>query len=61
MTGAYLRVNRDGKWCNVEIDAMTDNELDELEVSQSERGWLWAKFLAKYIRDEIAPQFEEVV
>ena len=53
MTGAYLRVKRDGSWTNVEVDQLTNDELDKLELDQPERGWLWAKYLAKWIRDNV--------
>lgn len=53
MTGAYVRVFRDGRWENVQIDQLTDDELDQLEKDQPERGWVWAKFLAKWIRDNV--------
>ena len=53
MTGAYLRTKRNGKWENIEIDQLTDKELDELAEQQPEKGWIWAKFLAKWIRDNI--------
>jgi len=53
MTGAYLRIQRDDKWHNVEIDQLTDDELGQLEKDQPDRGWFWAKFLAKWIRDNI--------
>jgi len=54
MTGAYLRIKRDGKWGNIEIDQLKDSELDQLALDQGEqRGWVWAKFLAKWIRDNI--------
>lgn len=26
MTGAYLRVQREGKWCNIEVEHLTDEE-----------------------------------
>ena len=29
MTGAYLRVKRDGKWENIEIEFLTDAEREE--------------------------------
>ncbi len=50
-TGAYLSVKRNGKWQAVEIDQLTNLELEELEQQQPESGWIWAKFLAKWIRD----------
>ena len=30
MTGAYLRVNRNGKWENIEVEHLTDKEREEL-------------------------------
>jgi len=51
MTGAFIRIKRDGKWTEVEIDKMTNDELDQFASEYPERGWMWAKFLAKYIRD----------
>lgn len=57
MTGAYLRTKRDNRWENIEVDQLTDAELDELERSQgAERGWVWAKFLAKWIRENVKEQ-----
>lgn len=53
MTGACVRVERDGKWESIEVDQLTDGELDALCDQQPERGWVWAKFLAKWIRDNI--------
>ena len=51
MTGAYVRILRDGKWDNIEIDQMTDEELDQfLKPDDSKR---WAVFLAKWIRDHV--------
>ena len=52
MTGLFVRVERSGMWQNIEIDQLTDAELDAFAVAQGEqRGWVWAKALAKYIRD----------
>lgn len=56
MTGAYVRIKRGGEWCAVEIDRLTDEELDELERSAGSspaEGWKWAKFLAKWIRETV--------
>lgn len=58
MTGAYLRVQRDGTWMNVEIDLMTDSELEALAERQPDRGWTWAIFLARWIRDNVQVQEE---
>lgn len=53
-TGAYVRVERDGKPQNLEIDELRDYELDQLEKDQPNRGWQWAKYLAKWIRDNVS-------
>lgn len=53
MTGAYIRIERDGKWQSIEIDQLTDEELESFSKQQPEDGWKWAKFLAGWIRDNI--------
>jgi hypothetical protein len=53
MTGAYIRIQRDGRWQNIEIDQLTDAELKEMELRFPDRGWWWAKFLAAWIRDNV--------
>jgi len=53
MTGAYIRIKRDGKWQNIEIDQLTDRELETFAERQPDMGWKWAKFLARWIRDSI--------
>jgi len=35
MTGAYLRVKRDGKWKSVEVEYLTDNERSLLLQNRS--------------------------
>ena len=52
-TGAHLRIMRGNEWDNVEIDQLTDQELEQVEREQPDRGWVWAKFLAKWIRDNV--------
>ncbi len=52
-TGAYVRIERDGQICNVEIDQLTDMELDVFAWNNENDGWRWAKFLAKWIRDNV--------
>jgi hypothetical protein len=57
MTGAYLRVKRDDQWQNIEIDQMTDAELDDMERRSGDDpayAWSWVKFLAKWIRDNVS-------
>ncbi len=55
MTGAYVRIERAGRWQNVEFDELTPDEFDAFAAAQPEqRGWVWAKFLAQWIRDNVA-------
>jgi hypothetical protein len=56
MTGAYIRVQRDGRWDKVEIDQLTDAELAEMAASKPNDGWMWAIFLAKWIRDNVGEE-----
>ena len=53
MTGAYVRIERDGKWESIEIDQLSDEELKAIQVDRREDGWFWAKFLARWIRDNV--------
>lgn len=52
MTGAYVRIERDGKWQAVELDELTDVELEIFFRGEPEC-WKWAKFLAAWIRDNV--------
>lgn len=53
-TGFYVRVQRDGKWQNVELDALTDEELRAFFGDQSgDRCRTWAIALAAWIRDHV--------
>ena len=46
MTGAYLRVKREGVWQNVEIEYLTDEERNELfKESDSEELLKWLNFM----------------
>ena len=46
MTGAYLRVQREGVWQNVEIEYLTDTERMELfKESDSEELLKWLNFI----------------
>jgi hypothetical protein len=51
MTEAYVRVQRNDEWLSIEIDQLTNEELDALAEAQPKDGWKWAKFLAGWIRD----------
>ncbi len=52
-TGAFVRVERDGKWQNIEIDQLTDDELIDFAEKHPHVGWKWAMVLAKWIRDNV--------
>ena len=46
MTGAYLRVNRGGKWQNVEIEYLTEGERRELfKEAGTEEVLKWLNFM----------------
>jgi hypothetical protein len=48
MTGAYLRVKREGIWQNVEIEYLSDEERNELfKESDSEEVLRWLNFMCK--------------
>lgn len=62
MTGIWVRVERAGRWVNVEFDQLTDAELghfcarkigslpaDEAAIE----GWNWAKAMARWIREHV--------
>jgi hypothetical protein len=58
MTGIYVRVRRDDQWQSVEIDRLTDAELDAfvLDVMGDGHAWTLAdllKGLAKWVRDHV--------
>lgn len=61
MTNIWVRIKRDnGDFDNVEIDDMTDSELDRFITNQREvaknDGWNWMKVLAVWIRDNVRVQ-----
>ena len=46
MTGAYLRIKREGKWQNVEIEYLSDKERNELfKESSTEDVLKWLNFM----------------
>lgn len=57
MTGYFVRVERNGRWQNLEIETLTDAELDALQTIEishhGSSGWQWTKALAKWIRDNV--------
>jgi len=58
MTGAYVRIKRGEGWCNIEIDQLTDEELDQFLTKENSKKW--ATFLAKFLRDNVFYQVEEI-
>jgi hypothetical protein len=40
MTGAYLRVQRDGRWQNIEVEHLTNSEREELLKDENLMNWL---------------------
>ena len=53
ITGAFVRIERDGKWQNIEINQLTDDELKSFSKKYPDAGWRWAIFLAKWVRDNV--------
>lgn len=51
MTGAIVYITRNNKKQGVDIDQLTDPELDAFFKAHPDEGCLWAKYLAKWIRD----------
>ena len=62
MTGAYLRIQREGKWQNVEIEYLTDGERLELfKESSTEELLKWLNFMCKQYEGlvlEVINEFE---
>jgi hypothetical protein len=54
MTNIYVRIKRNGQWEPIEMDQLTDAEMDAFISSQGDRsGWPFVKALAKWIRDTV--------
>jgi hypothetical protein len=56
MTGIYVRVERNGRSLDLELDELTDEELMHFGRRQLERGldgWPWVQALAVWIRDNV--------
>jgi hypothetical protein len=61
MTGAYLRAIRNGKWDNVEVEHLTDEELrDKFLTRPPEELVNWMAMLCAKLR-EIEPIFNGLV
>ena len=51
MTGSFLRVEREGKWENIEVEHLTDIELNEIIGSRSKEEIMdWLLFTCSVIR-----------
>lgn len=61
MTGAYLRVSRNGKWENIEVEYLTDDERSMvLGKETNERLLQWIALLARTVREN-AQIFDDLV
>ena len=65
MTGIFVRILRDGSWRDLELDELTDPELEAWAVRMTDTvpagGWAWAVALAKWIRDSVRPGTEALL
>lgn len=52
MTGAYVRIQRNGKWVKAEFDELANEEMESFTKEHPDDGWKWALFLARWIRDD---------
>ena len=52
MTGFIVRVQRNGREYWADIDELTDDELDQVEIPSADLGG-WIVALAKWIRDHL--------
>jgi hypothetical protein len=51
MTGAYLRVERDGKWQNIEVEHLTEDELKAKFLGREPEELVsWMAMLCKYLQ-----------
>ena len=52
MTGAYVRIERDGKWENIEVEHLTDAELyGFMERQQPKRVFQWLQMTCQALRE----------
>lgn len=60
MTGAFLRVKRDDKWENLEVEFLTDEELDAAFLDRTPAALVsWIKMLCGHLR-HLAPLMAEL-
>jgi hypothetical protein len=60
MTGMNVRVERDMRWQSIEVEKLTDAELDgwvrRMRDSTPFDGWNWAMVLIRWIRENVKPE-----
>ena len=60
MTGAYLRVQREGKWKNIEVENLTDEERKERFQNSSNKELIsWFQLVCHKLA-EVEPLFLEL-
>ena len=60
MTGEYLRIQREGKWQNVEIEYLSDVERAELfKESSTEEVLKWLNFMCNQYEDLVLEVINE--
>lgn len=56
MTGAFIRLQREGRYVNVDVAEMTDEELKAYFLDgdlEKVKLASWCKFLASWVRDHV--------
>jgi len=53
MTGIFVRIKRSNRWQNIEIEHLSDSELDSFAIDHPDVGWTWAKHLIRWIKKNI--------
>ena len=54
MPGAYVRIKRNDEWLSLEVDELTDAEMETFfRQIEPDSGINWAIFLAQWIRDNV--------
>jgi hypothetical protein len=54
MTVAFVRLQRDGRWQDVDIDQLTDPELERFLAAQDAPSLRrWTRLLARWSRDRV--------
>ena len=54
MTKKGVGVIRNGQIQTVDIDQITDDEFNYLSKKFPKGGWIWARFLAHWIKDNVS-------